>query len=168
MLYIHNEYLTLSNNEIFYQKISLQYKVKLLLHILLIKLFHRNVSYVVVQTKHMALKLNRLINREILIMPFFEEKIHLFDSAPKYFDFCYVGLPSKHKNHENLLLVIKNLLTKNYKFTIALTVPMSQDNQLLLSEIIYLNSLSPGCIMNYVLETEQHVQDTYSNSCYLI
>ena len=168
ILYLHNEYLTLSLNEIYKQKISFKSKVKLLSQIMIIKLFHRNVTHVAVQTNHMAVKLNSMLNREILILPFFDENILPVNSSQKYFDFCYVGLPSKHKNHETLLIVIRNLINKNCKFSIALTVPINQDNNQLLSDIKYLNRVSPGCIQNFGFVSKQTVQEIYSKSRALI
>jgi glycosyltransferase involved in cell wall biosynthesis len=168
LLYIHNEYLTLTIFEILKEKISFKSKLKLLIQNTFIWLLHRNVENIAVQTKHMADRLSHKLKREILILPFFEEEYSADNSLQKVFDFCYVGLPSKHKNHEVLIAAINGLIRMKIRFSIALTVPHFKENTLLISEIESINKLLPGCIINYGMADKQTVNEIYSRSRALI
>jgi glycosyltransferase involved in cell wall biosynthesis len=168
LLYIHNEYLTLTTSEILTYRISIRSKVKLLIQNLIISLLHKNVPYIAVQTRHMADKLSQKLKREILIIPFFEEGLLPDLSLKKVFDFCYVGLPSKHKNHDVLLKSIKQLLQKEIRVKVALTVPYYVENSFLLDEIETINSVLPGCIHNYGLADKKTINEIYSKSRALI
>jgi len=168
VLYIHSEYLTLTFREIVVQYIPFFSKMKLLIQIVLINLFHKNVTHIAVQTQHMSKRLCDKLKREILILPFFEEKNWAETTTKKEFDFCYVGLPSLHKNHGALLSAIKSMVQNKSIFSIALTVPNYPDNKQLLNEIDNINSLLPGCIKNFGLADKKTILEIYSKSKALI
>lgn len=168
ILYIHNPYLTLTTKEIFGEKLSLVAKAKLLALKTHLQFCHSNVNNIGVQTNEFAKKITNLLNRPVLLLPFFEKPEISHHSITKKFDFCYVGLPSKHKNHELLLEGIWLSLKSGEKFSIALTIPGVEINKPLLEEIEQINSLHPGTIVNYGLSDVQTVKNIYSESRALI
>jgi glycosyltransferase involved in cell wall biosynthesis len=168
LLYIHNEYLTLTISEILKEKMAFSRKLKLFLQSTLIWLFNDNVTNVAVQTKHMADKLSYILKREILILPFFEEEQCPNNDFQKKIDFCYVGLQTLHKNHEKLLSAVRQLIQKEVKFSIAVTIPDNEANTHLIDEVKAINSILPECIINYELANRQKIHEIYSQSRALI
>jgi glycosyltransferase involved in cell wall biosynthesis len=116
----------------------------------------------------MAEVLTRKLKSEILILPFFEDNHRQENHSLKTFEFCCVGLPSEHKNHELLLTVIKNLFQKKITFSIAITIPEVDANSDLLREIKSINGTSSGNISNFGLCDTTTVHEIYSKSRALI
>jgi len=129
-----------------------------------VQIFNTNVDHIVVQSEFMAGLLKNRLKREILILPFYEEKFWNDNFTNKIYDFCYIGLPSKHKNHEKLLSAIEKLAVEKYKFSVVLTIPDYPENQLLISEIIRINRILHGCVINYGLVDITIAHDIFSKS----
>ncbi|MUK39999.1 glycosyltransferase [Aliivibrio fischeri] len=162
-LYIHNAYLA-SDNKI--HNASFGFKVKIFLLKKYIRFFIRNVDFVVCQTVSMKDNISKLYDANVYISPFY--KFMPIDESIKEYDFCYIGLPSIHKNHSLLLKVLELLKNEGVNITIALTVPDSPCNFELINRINNLNKSSNIKIVNFGFVSIEDVVNIYLKSKALI
>lgn len=168
ILYIHNMYLALSSKELINNNIKGIKLIKLLVMKAYIRIFHNKVSFVFCQTLHMQQFLLNNMKVNSSIMPFYDDNV-INKACSKLYDFCYVGLPSSHKNHIRLLEAVELLINKGYVFKIAITVPDRQEDMILKERIKFINSLKDeDTILNKGHCSKQEINEIYLKSKTLV
>ncbi|WP_211321958.1 glycosyltransferase, partial [Photobacterium lutimaris] len=164
ILYIHNAYLVNKNSKVNNKSFKELLKNSLLK--CYISFFKGNVSLIACQSRTMQEAFHDYYNYDISILPFYNE-LYKAD-LPKKYDFCFVGLPSLHKNHDFLLNCFFNLSNLNVSCKVALTVPIETRYKNLLEKIDHINEIGVVNIDNYGLIPYEKVIDIYYSSRSLV
>lgn len=163
-LYIHNAYLVDSYEKDF--NLGVLGRVKNTLLKCHIKLFKGNVSSIACQTQLMQDKFNKYYKCKILILPFYKSiKKEMLNIK---YDFCFVGLPSAHKNHGFLLNCLLELSRLKVPCRVALTVPKEFRYHDILEKIKKINESETIHIDNHGFISYESVVGIYNCSNSLI
>jgi glycosyltransferase involved in cell wall biosynthesis len=140
LLYIHNYYIAAPQEELLADPtISWRTKIKYVACRKYINLFAQNTSAIACQTSLMRSYMGQCLlpGQEIDVFPFYRSVKG--QDKKKDTDFCYVGLPSAHKNHERLLQAFALLSEVKCQTSCIMTIPESPQNQHLLRQIAKIN-----------------------------
>ncbi|MEZ8287560.1 glycosyltransferase [Vibrio splendidus] len=164
-VYIHNAYLVKGENCAV--KIVSKNGIKFSILRLYISMFIRNVNRVACQTSGMRKKINSTYNiSHATVLPFF--RVPEVVELEKTHNLCFVGLPSSHKHHDFLLDVLEKVANQGIDVKCALTIPLSEENQKLLSRIKLLNQQPNLHLENYGQVDFKTVEKIYASSNALI
>jgi glycosyltransferase involved in cell wall biosynthesis len=125
-----------------------------------LKIFHRKVDTVAVQTDNISNKLVELGIINNIKLPFFEENLSSNVQAKRH-TFCYPCSGAAHKNLPRLVAAINNM-KGNFNFTFAVTLESCDANREILEKIAVINkSEGREIIVNYGLIGKKEVINLY-------
>ena len=166
IVYFHNLYLLMSLKNL--AKTSVKFFAKYFLHQFYIRCFIRNVDIVACQNEGVKDKfIEKYSFQNVELLPFFRlcDKNLLKVNAKKY-DFCYVSLAHRHKNHHRLIEACEILSSENISFSLALTIEDGHED--LIKKIEHVNQRGKVNIVNLGKLPKEEMCTLYTQSKCLV
>jgi glycosyltransferase involved in cell wall biosynthesis len=166
MVYIHNPYLVMTFTQLWGKSMYLFFKYSM--QKIYIKIFIKNVDIVACQTKVVRNAIKSIYrHKNIKLFPFFQlcNNYKKTKNVKKY-DFCYVSLAHKHKNHTLLLNTLELLANKGVHLRLAVTI--EKDKRALIDHISRINIIGSVQVTNMGVISKKAVCKLYSDSKCLV
>jgi glycosyltransferase involved in cell wall biosynthesis len=163
LLYIHNLYMTLTPRALLVDSsISVPHKLRYGLLNTYLRCFYRQVDVVACQTGAMKQSLESFLSTSVQLLPFYRPPVK--EALPKRFDFCYIGIPSAHKNHDRFMDALSRLSREGVDARVAVTIPDTSANAELMADIERLNREGVVAISNSGLVSFEQACSIYNQS----
>jgi len=166
MVYIHNPYLIMTFSQLWSKSMRLFFKYSM--QKMYIKIFIKNVDIVACQTRVVQNAIGLIYkHKNIKLLPFFQlcDKYKKTKNIKKY-DFCYVSLAHKHKNHALLFNALELLANKGLRLRLAVTI--ERDEYALIDKIDRINAIGSVQVTNMGVISKKAVCKLYSDSKCLV
>ena len=165
LVYFHNTYLLMSLRKMFSTNSEFINKIMDLVKQIYIKIFAKNVDFIVCQTEVVSKQIKKkFLYENIKILPFYK-KCERMD-VEKKFDYCYISLAHPHKNHKKFFDALKILEQKKLPLSFAVTIEL--DKQYLIKMIEEINKNDIIKIINFGMISKEKVCKLYAQSKCLI
>ena len=165
LVYFHNTYLLMSLRKMFSTNSEFINKIMDLVKQIYIKIFAKNVDFIVCQTEVVSKQIKKkFLYENIKILPFYK-KCERMD-VEKQFDYCYISLAHPHKNHKKFFDALKILEQKKLPLSFAVTIEL--DKQYLIKMIEEINKNDIIKIINFGTISKEKVCKLYAQSKCLI
>jgi len=165
LVYFHNTHLLMSLRKIFSTNSEFINKIMYLIKQIYIKIFVKNVDFIVCQTEVVSKQIKKkFLYENIKILPFYK-KCERID-VEKQFDYCYISLAHPHKNHKKFFDALKILEQKKLPLSFAVTIEL--DKLYLIKIIEEINKNDIIKIINFGTISKEKVCKLYAQSKCLI
>lgn len=163
LLYVHNLYITLTPGDLLSDpQMSVGQKLKYGLLNTYLRCFSRRAGSVACQTPAMKNRLEAFLTESVEVLPFYRSPIA--QDLPKAFDFCYVGIPTGHKNHGRFLEALSVLSQEGVEARVAVTISDSPADRALLAAVERLNRKGVVTVRNWGLVSFEEACSIYNQS----
>ena len=163
LLYVHNLYMTLTPGTLLSDPlVSAGQKLKYGFLNTYLRCFSGRADSVACQTPAMKSRLEVFLREPVEVLPFYRSPIE--QDLPRKFDFCYVGIPSAHKNHERFFEALSILSQEGVKARVAVTISDAPADRGLLAAVDRLNREGIVTVSNWGLVSFEEACSIYNQS----